>query len=258
VFDDIVSGQFDRFTAFGSRKLFILANDADLDSCLAIWLLKNARMLQSSVVRERVRELVDLEDGIDRRCGAFPIDPTNHVAKCMAWINEPYVAGRHDVRYQSDSTFMREVVLEVLRRIDSYAAGVGAEAPIETTYRVEPAGPGWAILHEDSPYARSVACLKERYLAFASLKERPGGGYTITLIKSSPENAFPILAVEDALLRAEAIVRGQNLKNSWGGAVGLFTASPRRGGTKLTKEQFIQAVNEALSALQGGESPRVH
>ena len=73
VYMAVTMGIFDRFQENGEPRAEIFVNDPDQDTCLAVWVLRNAERCQGLTMAERVSHLLIGEDILDCTGGAYPV-----------------------------------------------------------------------------------------------------------------------------------------------------------------------------------------
>lgn len=244
VFISLKQGLLETFSANGKPHMNIFVNDPDQDTCLAVWLLARSTAMPASVQERRVNRLVNIEDLLDTTAGAYCLDPSSSIMRQIGWVFEPYSSLRSAGRIGSLSAAeMSALILEVCGRIDEHVAGRGGEVDLETGYSVVGGGQGWALIREESPYART-ALYQSGTKAFVSVQDLPDGRFKYSIGKMSPFVRFPIDRIYDALNKAEGILPGS--LDSWGGS-DTIGGSPRSGHSKLSPAE-IQAAIEATLA----------
>jgi hypothetical protein len=165
------------------------------------------------------------------------------IMRQLGWIFEPYVSARVSGRVsQMDMSEMRNVIESVCDRISRYTLGKGEEILLSTEYGVLGGGPGWSLIKENGPYARS-ALFNAGIKAFVSVRENPNHTYTYTLGKMSPFIHFDLEKIYHALNEAEGIAQGDS--NSWGGS-DIVGGSPRATGSKLAPARVSEIINLVL------------
>ncbi|WKZ56175.1 MAG: hypothetical protein QY326_05395 [Bdellovibrionota bacterium] len=240
----VSSGALDALSDHGRRIMFIYAEDGDLDVVLGEWSLENAELLRYKGVQETVRPLFELEDRLDRWCGASAISPNERLVRQMAWINEPFVQAQRNPLFMHDAQGMARVICEARDRVSAFVFGVAGEADLNTRYQLTPMVNGWGVLREYGYYARALAC-SEGLDALLSVRGLGRQRVTYNLFRTSPQSPFPIEAAQAELNRREAILCNGGGPRLWGGAKDMFTASPRTG-TLQTFEGILDIIRSVV------------
>lgn len=241
----VESGELERLTDGGRRVVFIYGEDADLDFCLGLWPIQFAALLRLPETVTRLRPLVQLEDRLDRWCGASPLDPSDPLTTAMVWINEPYVNAHRHPLFMRDARLMHGVVTDVCNRISAFVFGYEESAAPDTSYEITRYPGDWALIRDGGYYARCIAC-GEGHRALLSVRGSTGQRVTYTLFRADAGRDFPVQAIQEELNRLEAQTGGQHVVRLWGGCKGQFTASPRPG--TLLSESVITEVIAAKVA----------
>lgn len=256
------------------REWTVHANEPDLDTALAIWVLFNHMHLTSTPeIRERVIPLVRLEGVIDAHgmelidlCG-FPDELMRTTRAQLDALRQREIlltrtgSGRRPDRLERTVALLREVdgliyapgdlehdvaELEELARVELPPAGliVACRSP-ESIYRVE----------------QSLRWLYGDRLALIVLeKPEPEQGTTVTLRQVAPFLPATLEAAYEELNLIDPAAGRRGTSARWGGSAEIG-GSPRGGGTRLTPRQIAEAcarayrgptVRERLAALAKG------
>jgi hypothetical protein len=239
-------GLLDTFQKNGKPHARVYINDVDQDVCLSCWLLKNSEKLDGLRFDNVLVQLILFEDILDASAGAYPINPDNPQIHRQAWIYEPYTQARTDGSiYNMSKKEMKEILRSVCARIDAALDGRGGEIKLNTRYEKIGGGPGWRLIHEKGPYARTKLFSK-KIRAYVSLIENREDTYAYTIGKMSPFVMFPLERIYDALNKAEGL---PSQENCWGGST-IIGGSPRKTGSRLSPEKVQQVINDCIRQEQ--------
>jgi len=235
------------------REWVVLANDADLDTLLAIWVLLNhLRLNDDSKVRAKIMPLLRLEGIIDthgldaRDLAALPPDLLHSTSAMLKQLQQQEVVLKSYGRW-SDSNLL-EYIADRLCAVD------------ELVYAPE----NFAELHEIDELARAeiangsvaVACRSDAAMdeVERQLQRIYGQRLGILIFQNSP-STYRVRQVDRSLpATLERAYERLNLldpaatggaENRWGGTTEIG-ASPRKTGTSLIPTQIIEAVREAF------------
>ena len=239
-------GLLDTFQKNGKPNARVYINDVDQDVCLSYWLLKNSEKLDGLRFDNVLVQLILFEDILDASAGAYPISPDNPHIHRQAWIYAPYTQARTDGSiYNMSKDEMKDILRSVCARIDAAIDGRGGEIEVDTRYEKIGGGPGWQLIYEKGPYARTKLFSK-KIRAYVSLIESRQGTYAYTIGKMSPFVMFPLERIYDALNNAEGL---SSPENCWGGST-IIGGSPRKTGSRLSPEKIQQVINDCIKQEQ--------
>jgi len=236
------------------RDWTIYANDPDLDTVLAIWVLLNHVRLNDAdpEIRRKVMPLVRLEGTIDAHglemqelCG-FPRELQESTFAELEQLRSKEVALKKDGKWH-EIDFL-EYTADVLRAIDAmiysshHFEGV---VEVEELARAEIGDSKLAIvcrseagIYEVEPHLRR---LHGKRLGVIILQKNPDF-YTLrqvdTFLPATLESAYERLNLVDPA------AGNRRSGNRWGGS-GEIGGSPRATGTSLTPQQIADAVAQA-------------
>jgi hypothetical protein len=244
VFMALTVGLLDAFEKDGEVHANLFVNDPDQDTCLAVWQLRNPDRLAGMSVHLPIARLLIAEDALDCTGGAYPVDPERKVMREQAWIFEPYFDARAAGQlYRMDAAGMEAIIDAVGERVTAYVEGCGEEVTLDTRYEAIGGGPGWELIVEHGPHART-ALFSRGVRAFVSARENHDGTWTYSIGKLSPFVRFPLEDLYAALNAAE----GLDEASGWGGS-NTIGGSPREGASRLPPAEVERVVNERLAAL---------
>lgn len=231
-----------------SQRISVMVNDCDLDVVLAVWLLRNSELLKNRGIRKRIESMVALEDRIDRRGGAHPIDANTPLMKETAWINEPYAKARMAGRIAfMDAQEMSSLIEEMLYRLDRFAVKSGEKITVDNEYRVLNKGKsGWCLVEEKGFYARGQM-VRDGIRGFVSASKNGGNMYSYTLWQIDPRFAFPVSDFYEILNTLEGHDSESN--DCWGGSE-RGGGSPRVSKSVLTPDQIFLVLESYLDFLK--------
>lgn len=245
VYMAVTMGLFDTFSMDGKPHAELFVNDADQDTALAIWVLRNPERCEGIRVHQPLARLLIGEDAIDCTGGAYPVEPDAPFMQEQAWIFEPYFDARTaGVLTTLGAEDMHAVIQAVGVRITAYVEGRGERVELDTRYDRVGGGDGWEMIVEHGAHART-GLFAEGVRAYVAVRENTDGTYVYTLGKMSPFVQFPVQELYDVLNAEEGLSSGPK---GWGGS-NTIGGSPREGGSKLTPKELEAIVNRTLGAL---------
>jgi hypothetical protein len=232
------------------REWTVLANDADLDAVLAIWVLLNHHRLTvpDSPARKEIMPLLRLEGVIDahgltmQEFCALPAELHAETRRRMERLRD------HERSLRATGRWQKVDVLEyVQERLDQIDALVYPQGAFEDLFEIEELGR--AALENG---AVAVACKAPvgiyevegqlaRYhgprLGLLVLKQREG---VYTLRQTDPALPASLEALYAHLNRIDPAARPEQADRRWGGSEEIG-GSPRAGGTRLTTDAILAA-----------------
>lgn len=243
VFMALTLGFLDAYRREGEVCAHLYVNDPDQDTCLAVWLLRNPGPLTGLRVQMPIARLLFAEDVLDCTGGAYPMDPERRIMREQAWVFEPYFDARAGGQlHRMDAPTMKALIDEVGERITAYVEGRGEEITLDTRYETIGGGPGWQMIVEHGPHART-ALFAQGVRAFVSARENGDGTWTYSIGRMSPFVRFPLRELYATLNAAEG--RGEG--SGWGGS-NTIGGSPRERGSRLPPAEVERLVNGRLAA----------
>jgi hypothetical protein len=235
-------GLLDTYQKNGEPNARVYINDVDQDVCLSCWLLKNSDKLVGLRFENVLFQLILFEDILDTSAGAYPINPDNPAIRRQAWIYQPYTQARADGSiYNMSKKEMKDVLRSVCDRIDAAIGGRSGEIELDTRYEKIGGGPGWQLIYEEGPYARTKL-FYEKVKAYVALLENREGTYAYTIGKMSPFVMFPLERIYGALNKAEGL---SSQENCWGGSA-IIGGSPRKTGSRLSPKKVQKVINACI------------
>lgn len=235
------------------RDWYVLANDADVDTILAVWVLLNYRRLNDdSETRAAIMPLLRLAGVVDAHgreaqdLAALPTDLQRHNAALLKQLQQQEAVLKDYGRWAEID--LLEYVAERLRAVD------------ELIYAPET----FAGLHEIDELARTqiaegsvaLACNSTADIdAVQRQLQKIYGPRLGILILQDGASAYTVRRVDSSLpLTLQRVYERLNLldsavrtgaENRWRGSDEIGT-SPRKHGTSLTAAQVTEAVREAF------------
>jgi len=238
----ICLGLLDTFQKQSEPHAQVYINDVDQDVCLSCWLLKNSDKLMGLRFENLLFQLILFEDILDASAGAYPINPNGPRIREQAWIYEPYTKARVDGSiYHMSKNEMEDILWSVCDRIDSAISGQSEEVELDTRFETIGGGPGWQLIVEKGPYARTKL-FSERIKAYVALIESSEDTYSYTIGKMSPFIKFPVERIYQALNKTEGIT---SQEDCWGGST-IIGGSPRKTGSRLSPEKLEKVINDCI------------
>jgi membrane protease YdiL (CAAX protease family) len=236
-----------------TRDWVVLANDADLDTIFAVWVLLNhLRLNDDSEVRAKVMPLLRLEGVIDAHghdaqyLAALPADVLHSTSTGLKQLRQQETVFKGYGRWSEMD--LLEYVADRLRAIDELIYSpedfVGLHE-VEELARAEIANGAVAVvcrseagIHEVERQLQRVYGPRLGILIFQNTLS----GYSVRQI----DRTLPAMLQRsyERLNLLDPAVRGGS-QNRWDGSTEVG-ASPRKTGTELTPSQIIEAVREAF------------
>ncbi len=243
VFMAVTMGLFDTFRDQDQPFAHVFVNDADQDTCLAIWVLRRPELCVGMESGQPITRLLLLEDVLDCTGGAYPLDPKRSAMREQAWVFEPYFNARMDGSLLGmDGAAMGGLIDDVGDRITAHSLGQGRVVDLDTRYDRIGGGECWALIVEHGAHARTEL-FASGVRAFVSVRDNGDGRWTYSLCKMSPFVRFPVTELYDVLNAEEGTAAGQD---GWGGS-NIIGGSPREGGSKIPPQDLERIINETLA-----------
>jgi len=229
------------------QRVRVYVNDADPDTTLSAWLLRNHRLVEGVRHEPRISALVHAEDLLDATAGAYPFDVQSPLLKKMAYMFNPYVQRRlQNNLHTLTAEEMQNLIDEGCRRIDQYLALGDAAPELELDTRYEPipggGGPGWAMIKEIGYWART-RLFNEGIRSFVSVRDIGDGTFVYSLGKMSPYEPFPLEDFYSDCNREDGILPGDPDRWNGGDTIG---GPPRKRRTRITPVRLTHIINERL------------
>jgi hypothetical protein len=238
------------------RDWTVYANEPDLDTVLAIWVLLNHLRLNepSGTVRARVMPLLRLQGVIDahglERRDLAGLSPDVH-AEMQAWIDqlrEPELAAKRDGRWASlDPLRFTADRLRAIDRLVYPPSQLDDVEDVEELARAEIGTAKLAIVCRAQvgicEVERHLGRLHGRRLGLIALST---SATTWTLRQVDPYLPGSLAQVYDHLNLLDPAAGGHRSGNRWGGSAEIG-GSPRASGTRMGPEQIARACRRAFS-----------
>ena len=237
------------------REWNIMANEPDLDTVLAIWILLNHRRLQDRgfANRQRLMALVRLEGTIDslglelKEFSGLPPSTSQTMQRLIDHLR------REEIRLKKDGLWDEvnylEYTADLLHQIDQMIfrpSDFSDFQEIKELARADINGKRVVVaVQADMGIYEIEPQLKEIYgerLGWVILKKGPK---TYTVRQMDIFMPVTLEQVYDRLNFIDAAVRYRNQPNHWGGSVEIG-GSPREGGTRLTPLEIVNACRDAV------------
>ena len=237
------------------RDWTVHANDADLDTVLAIWVLLNHLRLRGErpETRTRIMPLLRLEGAIDAH-GLELEDlcalPPSVLAETRDWIGQ---LREQEVALKARGRWLGldlvEHTAELLRAVDALVyppQQFDDVEEIEELARATIAGEAVAIVCQSGAgiyeVERQLRRLHGRRLGVIALQTSPS---TYTLRQVDPYLPGTLEPVYRTLNLLDPAAGGHGSANRWGGSAEVG-GSPRRTGTRVAPEQIARACRQAF------------
>ena len=239
------------------REWTVYANDADLDTVLAIWVLLNHLRLndRSPETRARVMPLVRLQGVIDAQgldmqdMSALPPELLAEIQACIDELREPELALKRRGRWgESDLLGYTADRLRAIDRLVYSPTHFDDVTDVEQLARVEIATDSVAVVCRSKAGIYEVERLLRRLhgkrLGVIVLRT---GATTYTLRQVNPYLPTSLERVYTHLNLVDPAAGGHRSANRWGGSMEIG-GSPRSTGTRLTPTQIAGVCRRAFRA----------
>jgi hypothetical protein len=140
---------------------------------------------------------------------------------------------------------MKAILSSVCDRIDAALAGRSGKIELDTRYEKIGGGPGWQMIRERGPYARTKL-FSQKIKAYVALVDSRKKAYAYTIGKMSPFVMFPVERIYAALNKAEGL---SSPENCWGGST-IIGGSPRQNGSRLAPREVQKVINDCIKQEQ--------
>jgi len=252
-----------RLTDLRRRDWTVWANDIDLDSVLAIWVILNHHRLngEDPGPRETVMPLLRLEGTIDvhgignLELSALPPEALEAARSWMAELQEHEKQLRARGRWERLDPF--DYLVDRLHAIDSrvYPPGTFDDVQeVEELARVDIGEHSAAVAcRSRSGIYETEAELRRLHgdrLGVIVLRRAPGA-YSIRQV--DPELPNTLEALYTRLNRMDTAADGARSDNRWGGSAEIG-GSPRASGTNLSLEQIMEACRVTYRPVSARET----
>ncbi|MBI5592024.1 MAG: hypothetical protein HY881_16285 [Deltaproteobacteria bacterium] len=238
-----------------SRDWKIFANDPDLDTILAVWLLLNhIRINERESIRENILiPLVRLQGIIDslglemKVLAAFPPEHLNQSQQIIDRLRRKEVQIKKDGQWEQ--TDFLEYTAGVLCEIDQIvyeSKKMGKLLGVEELARVNlPDNRVAVVLQSDMGIYEIEPQLKKIYGGNIGMAILRKSQTTYTVRQVDPFLKGTLEDVYEKLNFMDPSVKYRNMNNKWGGSSDIG-GSPRESGTRLTPEEICKAFREAF------------
>jgi hypothetical protein len=222
------------------KHLTVFVNDIDLDTALAVWLLRHPERAREPLINR----LVHGAGLLDAYAGAFPL--AGDLPTIVEWLSEPETRARATGAYfQLDAAGMKQLLDEVGRRVSVYADGASQayteNFSIDNRYEVLHRGTGWVLVESlgTRAHARIFADGNERVVIHTTLRDGTHG-YTVAK-RSEFVKCFPVPKILAALDAREP---------GWGGGSTVGGAPRHSDGSRsrLSPAAVFETVEAVVRA----------
>jgi len=229
------------------RNLKVFLNDVDLDTALAVWLLRHTERAREPLVNR----LVHCAGLLDAHSGAYPL--LGDMPTVIEWISEPETRSRaNGTYYQLDTEGLQDLVEEIGRRISVYADGASQAYTsgycVDSRYEVLRQGTGWSLVHSvgTRAHARLFNEGHDRVVIHTTLLDGTHG-YTVAK-RSEFVKCFPVPQILASLAEQEP---------GWGGGstIGGAPRNPDGSRSHLTPDEVFAIVEGVVRQAHKECSP---
>ena len=237
------------------REWTVYANDADLDTVLAIWVLLNHLRLDdgSTETRARVMPLVRLQGVIDAQgldmqdMSALPPELLAEIQACIDELREPELALKRRGRWgESDLVGYTADRLRAIDRLVYSPTHFDDVTDVEQLARVEITNGSVAVVCRSKAgiyeVERQLRRLHGKRLGVIVLRT---GAATYTLRQVNPYLPTSLERFYTHLNLVDPGAGGHRSANRWGGSTEIG-GSPRTTGTRLAPEQIARVCQQAF------------
>ena len=218
----------------------IYINDADVDTCLAVWCLQNP----DRCIEPLVKKLIDAVCQGDMHCGGIPL---NGMEKYVEYISGPETDSKRKQDYHKLSNEGLLSIMEaIMHRIDNYLEGHADEELHKRTkhgeFKILRNENGWLLAESNDPHALG-AIFRAGFDRALLIRKQDDGTIAATLAKKSDfVDHFPLEKIYFAL---SALEPG---KGTWGG--GTTVGGPPRYSdgkrSEIQLEKTISVIDEIV------------
>ena len=249
VHDAIKEHFLEYFKDNGSLKGRIYINDPDPDTTLSVWELRNYKDFECRKTPDNMKDLLYVQDRIDRTSGAYPFDLNSARMKTNYWMFAPFFDSKMDGSlYHMDAGGMKMIVDECCFRIDEYLAGRGKQQEPDTRHEIYYEGPGWAMIREIGPQARPYLFKELQKKLVITARKNGNNRIIYAVAKRTPFVDFRAKDFVEEVNRRDHELVGEG--NKWGGCEDVF-GSPRKTGSALPMEEIIRIMHRHLGSRFG-------
>ncbi|MEZ5333055.1 MAG: lysostaphin resistance A-like protein [Thermoanaerobaculia bacterium] len=238
-----------------AREWTVWANDPDLDTVLAIWVLLNHMRLreEGANVRGRILPLLRLEGCIDvhglerlELCG-FPPDYEREVAARLESLRQREAEVRQTGRW-GDIDFP-DYVLDLLHRIDDLVyepSEFTDEHRVEELARAELSNGRFAVAcRSDEGVYEAERALRRLYGQRLGVVLLQKDDHTYTVRQVDPFLPSSLARLWEQLNLVDPRAGGRSSGNRWGGSEEIG-GSPRKSGSGLTPKEIMAVVQQTF------------
>src|SRR5262245_24618939 len=237
------------------RNWVVLANDTDLDTILAIWVILNhLRLNNDPQLRAKVMPLLRLEGVIDAHgadaqyLSALPPDLLLSTSTMLKQLRQQEMVFKQYGRWAENDIL--EYIADRLRAIDDliYSSEIFAGMhEIDELARAEIAGGSVAVICRSEANINQVEQqLQKTYGERLGILLFQDGSSTYTVRQVNQTLPALLERAYERLNLLDPAVKGRS-QNCWAGS-NTIGASPRKTGTGLNPTEIIDAVREAFRA----------
>ncbi|MBI5516145.1 MAG: hypothetical protein HY909_20340 [Deltaproteobacteria bacterium] len=218
----------------------VYVNDIDLDTVLAVWLLRHPERAREPMITRLVQN-AGLQDAFG---GAYPV--AGDMPQILEWLSEPETRARADGSYyQLDGAGLGALLEEVARRVSVYADGASLayteHFEHDDRYEVVYQGTAWVLARSLGVrvHARLFNDGHHRVVIHTPLRD---GTHAYTVAKRSEfVKGFPVPELLEALAAIEP---------GWGGGSTIGGAPRHADGarSRLAPERVAEVVEAVVRA----------
>lgn len=226
-----------RFEEFFLEGVHFWANDCDPDVAMTLWVLENPARMRG-VLNPLFNKALYLLDMLDTTAATYPF-PVDFDLGEYHWVFDPYFeAQARGVIERKDPLEYEKIVDDCHLHLERYLVGKPGRVEVETGYETVSTHQGWGMFRTIGSLSR-MGLVAAGHFAFVLVRERPGGGWTYTVQRTSDGVRFPIQRILAALNEREGCAE------RWGGG-DTVGGSPRVSGSKLSPAEVAEVINEVL------------
>lgn len=227
-----------RFEEFFREGVHFWANDCDPDVATTLWVLENPARMRGAL-NPLFNKALHLLDMLDTTAATYPF-PVDFDLGEYHWIFEPYFEAQQlGVIERKNPREYERIVDECHLHLEKYLVGKPGRVEIETGYDTVSLHKGWGMFRARGSLSR-MGLVAAGHFAFVLVRDRPDGGWTYTLQRTSDGVRFPLQRLFAALNEREGG------KERWGGG-DTVGGSPRVAGSRLSPAEVAEVIDEVLA-----------
>ncbi len=246
VYMAIKGGMFESFRNESGPFANVYINDCDQDTCLAIFILENYKMFESTASIPHFNRLLHIDSKFDITGGAYPVNLRDELLERHAWVFEPYTNIRKSGELANASAeTMLNCVEAVCARIHKFILGESEKIELDIRHNILTISSelkGFWLVEETGGNSARYHLFSKGMNAFISVvAKRPDGKYVYSIGRRSRYIPFPVQEFFVLLNDKEGLSR----QNGWGGS-DIIGGSSRELGSSLEPKEVFELIENYL------------